>query len=289
VIIVKGSRSPLLSQHLAAETGSEIASCEIRNFPDGEKYVRVITPLRGEDVLIVSATYPDTGIVETLLLKDAVQRWAPGRVRLLIPYYGYQRQDKLFREGEAVSAEVIARLLDDGFAEIMTVDLHAEGVARYFRRTKIVNFVASTEIAKHFRQRHIDVVISPDGGSRAVEFAKRAAAELDCEYDYFLKERIDSTTVRLYPKKMDVSGKHILVLDDIIATGSSMIAAVGRLKELGASEIYAGCTHGLFTDGALSKLRAISAEVVSTDTIETEASAVSVAPVVSEHIFHNHA
>lgn len=285
MIIVRGSSSALLSEHLAAESGWALASSELKRFPDGESYVRVISPLEGEDVLVVSATFPDSNIIETLLLHDAVSRKKPASVRLLVPYYGYQRQDKLFKDGESVSAEVIAGVLDNRFDEIMTVDLHAEGVSKYIRNTKTKNFVASPQIAKHFRRKEIDTVISPDGGLRAVEYAKIAAKELGCDYDYFLKERIDSATVKLYPKKVDVKDRNVLIVDDIIATGGSMLAAIRRLKELGAKHIYAGCTHGLFTDNALAKLKGVADEVISTDTIESEASAVSIAPLVSEHLF----
>ena len=284
VIVVRGSSSRLLSEHLAVEAGWELASTELKRFPDGESYVRVISPLEKKDVVIVSATFPDSNIIETLLLHDAVVRRKPNSVRLLVPYYGYQRQDKLFKEGESVSAEVIAGILDNRFDEILTVDLHAEGVSKYIRNTKTKNFVASPQIAKYFRKRKIDIVISPDGGLRAVEYAKIAAKEIGCDYDYFLKERIDSTNVKLYPKKVDVKDKTVLIVDDIIATGGSMIAAIKRLKELGAKHIFAGCTHGLFTGNALPKLRELADEVISTDTIETEASAVSVAPLILEHL-----
>ena len=275
----------MLTAHLAAETGSEIASTEIRSFPDGEKYVRILTPVIKQDVIIVSATYPDSSIIETLLIFDAVRRGRPNSVRLLVPYYGYQRQDKLFREGESIGAEVVAGMLDGKFEEIITVDLHAEGVSNYFRKTKIRNFVASPLIARYYNKAEIDIVISPDGGLRAVEYAKLAAAQIGCEYDYFLKERIDSDHVRLYPKNVDVSKKSVLIVDDIIATGGSMVAAMKRLSELGASAIYAGCTHGQFTNNALPKLREYAKEIISTDTIESEASKVSVAAIVSEHLF----
>lgn len=285
MIIVHGSGSGLLSEHLAAETGWELAASELKRFPDGESYVRVISPLEDTDVLIVSATFPDGNIIETLFLHDAVVRRRPASMRLLIPYYGYQRQDKLFKEGESVSAEVIAGILDNKFDEIMTVDLHAEGVAKYIRHTKTKNLIASPQLAKYFRRRKVDIVISPDGGLRAVEYAKLAARELGCEYDYFMKERIDSVTVKLYPKKLDVKDKTVLVLDDIIATGGSMVAAVARLRELGAKRILAGCTHGLFTGNALGRLRELAEEVIATDTIESDASAVSIAPLVAEHLY----
>ena len=285
MIIVGGSSSKMLTAHLAAETGSSVASTEIRCFPDGEKYVRILTPIVKQDVIIVSATYPDSCIIETLLLFDAVRRGKPASIRLLVPYYGYQRQDKLFREGESIGAEVVADMLDGKFDEIITIDLHAEGVSNYFRKTKIRNFVASPLIARFYNKSGIDTVISPDGGLRAVEYAKRAAHQLGCEYDYFLKERIDANNVKLYPKNVDVSKKSVLIVDDIIATGSSMIAAMKRLSELGASAIYAGCTHGQFMSNALPRLREHAKEIISTDTIESEASKVSVAAIVSEHLF----
>ncbi len=286
MIVVGGSSNKMLSASLATETGSAEASVELKCFPDGEKYVRILTPVVKQDVLIVSATYPDSNIIETLLLLDAVTRGKPNSVSLLIPYFGYQRQDKLFGEGEAIGAEVIAGLLDGKFDQIFTVDLHAQGVSNYFRKTKIRNFVASPLIARYYNKAGIDIVISPDGGLRAVEYAKQAAHQLGCEYDYFLKERIDAQNVRLYPKNVDVSKKSVLIVDDIIATGSSMAAAMKRLSELGASAIYAGCTHGQFTNNALPRLREHAKEVISTDTIESEASKISVAAIVSERLLH---
>ncbi|MEM3852296.1 MAG: ribose-phosphate diphosphokinase [Methanomassiliicoccales archaeon] len=284
MIIIQGSSNRSLSHELSQETGYPLANAEIKRFPDRECYIRILEKLEGKDVLIVSATFPDEQIVETLLIHDAVSRMNPASIRLLIPYFGYQRQDKLFKEGEAVSAQAVAGIFDGRFDEILTVDIHAEGVLNYFRRTSSRNFVASGQIARYFRNRNIDAVISPDGGVRAVDYAKEAAKVLNCEYDYFLKERIDATTVKLFPKKMDLNGKRVLVLDDIIATGGSMVAAIRRLKELYASEIYVGCTHGLFIGDAYERITGEAGEVVSTDTVETRASLVSVAPLIAGHL-----
>lgn len=284
MILLAGSTNIHLSERISAETGFHIASVENRVFPDGERYVRINEQLENKDLLFVSSTFPDSSIVELLLLHDAASRMRPSSMRLLIPYFGYQRQDKLFREGEAVSAEIMASLLDSRFDEVMTVDIHADGVLKYFKHSRSVNFVAAPEIARYFMGKGVDLVISPDGGMRAVEYAKEAASVLNCEYDYFLKERIDASTVKLYPKKMDVRGRNVLVLDDIIATGGSMIAALKRLREMGAAKVFVGCTHGLFIGNSLKTISSIAEETVSTDTIETQASAVSVSPIVSHHL-----
>jgi ribose-phosphate pyrophosphokinase len=136
-------------------------------------------------------------------------------------------------------------------------------------------------IAQYLKEKNIDFVLAPDKGAK--ERAKEAATLIDCEYDYLEKTRIDETTVKITPKKLDARGKHVAIIDDIISTGGTMANSIKELKKQGAKTVSVACTHGLFIGGAKEKLLSADCdEIISTDTIETEFSKVSAADCIAE-------
>ncbi|MDD4307911.1 MAG: ribose-phosphate diphosphokinase [Thermoplasmata archaeon] len=279
MIVVGGSASGALSRELARQTGCRMADVEIRRFPDEEGYVKVKESLKGQDAVIVQATYPDPNLVELFLLQDAVRNSGAESVTTVVPYFGYARQDKSFTEGEAVSARLMAKHISLGSDRAFTVDIHNVSVLEAFS-VPVKNLSAMPAIGRFLAENSVDAIVSPDEGSKAR--ASIAAQAAGCQWDFLQKKRIDGNTVEIKPKNLDVSGKTVAIVDDIIATGGTVIKAAEQLRSQGAKKVFAACTHGLFTGGSLPKLQAACDRVLSTDTLERPTSEISAASCIAE-------
>ena len=274
MVVVSGSNSRALAIDLAKELGWEHHSLEARRFPDSEGYIRIpeksIEAVRKEPVVLVSNTFPDAGIVETLLLLEALRDVREGRTENLkaigpqsmdsvgcgvivaIPYFGYSRQDKRFRPGEAISAKAIGRLLAAHCDGIVVFDLHAPAALNGMP-IPVAFTSAMPEIARHLQQTvNPDFILSPDKG--AIDRASAVAEAINLPFSYLEKTRIDAHTIIHKAKDLQVDGKIVAIVDDMIATGGTICKAADALRSQGAIEIHAACTHGLFTGGAIARL-----------------------------------
>jgi len=272
--IVAGSSSPMLAKNIARLMNMELADVSIKRFPDGECYVKFNEKI--EHAVVVQNTYPDENLVELFIIQDALKRMN-AKVDIVIPYYGYGRQDKVFEEGEAISAEKMAKLIEMDANHVILINPHKEHILKFFDiEAEICDGVPA--IAEYFKEK-VDAVIAPDKG--ALHMAEKASSIIGCDYDHFEKTRISGSEVRMEVKNMDVEGKRILILDDIISTGGTMAKAVELLKKQGASKIYAACVHGLFIGNADERIIQAGCDgLVATDTIESSYSMVSVAEEV---------
>ena len=299
--VLSGASGAGIAEKLAPLLDMEHVSLESRRFPDGEAYVRVppesIEAIRSESVVLVSNTVPDSGIMQTLLLLGAIrdvrkgnlsslkEEWSgnsedvgPG-VFLAIPYYGYARQDKRFSPGESVSAKVVTEVIS-GFCDgIAILDLHAPEVLEDMEVP--IEFVSSMpEIAENLQSCvSPDFILSPDKG--AISRATEVAGLIGCEFSYLEKTRIDPHTIEHTPKDLDVSGKIVAIVDDMISTGGTICRASDALRRQGATEVHAACTHGLFTGGALSRLANHVDGVYTTASLPNPRASVSAAPALA--------
>jgi ribose-phosphate pyrophosphokinase len=282
MIVIGGSSSRKLADDLAKELGTGLLQATSKRFPDGECYVRLETEEMDREVVIVQNSHPDDMLVELLFLQDAAARLGAERITNVIPYFGYARQDKLFNKGEAVSAEVMAEHIEMKANKVITVDIHGAETLDWFNKAKGVDVHATSCIASFFSNSGIDLVLAPDEG--AAERAEGVAKILGCDWDHLVKTRLSGTEVKMAPKRLDVKGRRVLIVDDIISTGGTIEAATKQLRSLGAKRVVAVCTHGLFMMGALERLRKCCDNVLSTNTLENEVSEISVAPVIAKAI-----
>jgi ribose-phosphate pyrophosphokinase len=312
--VLSGASGAGIAEKLAPILDMEHVALESRRFPDGEAYVRIppesIESVRSESVVLVSNTFPDSGIMQTLLLLGAIRdvrkgdlsslkgEWSgdtedvgPG-VFLAIPYYGYARQDKRFSAGESISAKIVTEVVSRYCDGIAILDLHSPEVLEGMDVP--IEFVSSMpEIAEKLQNGiSPDFILSPDKG--AISRATEVAGLIGCDFSYLEKTRIDAHTIEHTPKDLDVSGKVVAIVDDMISTGGTICRASDALKRQGATEVHAACTHGLFTGGALSRLANHVDGVYTTDSLPNPRASVSAAPALArglsrlmEKVAHN--
>ena len=302
--VVSGSNSGELAAALAADLGWEHHPLEARRFPDSEGYVRIpshsIDAVRSEPVVIVATTFPDSGIVEALLMLEAVHDVRSGDLKnlkgegpeilapagpgifLAVPYFGYSRQDKRFQGGEVVSAALIVKLLAQHLDGLIVLDLHAPAVLEGLETP--VAFVSSMpEIADHL-QREVspDFILSPDKG--AIERASHVAEAIGCRFSYLEKTRIDAHTIVHKAKDLDVDGAIVTIVDDMIATGGTICRASEALISQGAAEVHAACAHGLFTGGAISRLDEYVNGVHAANSLQNPRAVISGGPALARGV-----
>lgn len=280
MIIVGGSSSRDLAKELAAILQCTYVQAATTRFPDGECYTRIDQKELDDDVVIVQNTYPDGNIIEMFLLQGAVRRLGAKTITLVIPYFGYARQDRIFKPGEPESAKVMTRHLGLDCDRVITVDIHKEAVLDHFE-CPTEDLKAADAIADYFRDKEIDLVLAPDMG--AIERAKALAGKLGLPYDHLTKVRLSGSEVRMEPAEMDCEGKSVLIVDDMISTGGTIIAAAHALRQAGASAVSVACTHGVFVDNAIERLTGSSLDtILCCNTLENELSHISVAPIIAE-------
>lgn len=280
--ILGGTSAKNVAEQLSHRLQQPLLHTTYKRFPDDEFYIRLLDNITGHDVLIVQTAYPDPKIIELLLMQEAVHDAGAKKITVVMPYFGYSRQDKKFEEGEAISARAIAQHISIHADCVITVDPHKEHILNFFS-VPAYSCSAVRSLAKYLMEKHVDFVLAPDKGAK--ERAKNAASLIGCEYDYLEKTRIDGTTVKITPKNLDAHGKHVAIIDDIISTGGTMAQSIRELKKQGAKSVVVSCTHGLFIGGAKEKLRSADCdEIISTDTIQTEFSKVSAADCIADII-----
>jgi len=267
--IFSGGASLQLAEKIAAYLNMEVGSLERVRFADGEIWIKYNQNIRGTDVFLVQSLYPPAeNILELLFMIDAAKRASARRVTAVIPYYGYARQDRKDQPRVAISSRVIADLLTTiGANRVLTMDLHVDQIQGFFS-IPLDHLYASYVFLDYYRKKNIQdlVVASPDIG--AVKMASAYAKRLDAKLVVIDKRRPKPNEAFVQTVIGEVKGKNVLIADDLIDTGGSMVNAAAALKERGALNIYACCSHPLFSADAVERIdNSVIKELAVTDTI----------------------
>ena len=264
------------SVDLAAEVCRKLeiplGKIKVEHFADGEILVEPQESVRGRNVFIIQSTCnPVTErLMEVLICIDACKRASAGSINIIMPYYGYARQDRKAKPRQPITSKLVANLLQVAGADrILTFDLHAAQIQGYFD-IPIDDLTAVPMIGQYFKEKNFDkeelVVVSPDHGG--VTRARRLADILDAQIAIIDKRRPKPNMDEAQNVIGDVEGKNCIVIDDICDTAGSLVAGCQILKDHGAKDIYTGITHGVFSRDALDKIeRSTIKEMVITDTI----------------------
>ncbi len=286
--VIPGPASMELGEKIAELTGYGKVAVASRVFPDGESYIRLEGNVQGEHVAIVQTTSApqDTRLMQLVFLASAAKRNGAAKVTAIVPYMAYARQDKIFLQGETISIEAIAAMLKAaGIDQLITVNVHSEPALKLFMfPAKTISAIPL--LAEYFVKKGIKkaFALSPDKG--AMYIAQQAQTVLGGEVGHLQKQRDRYTGQTTQTAQgLDVKGKSVIIFDDIISTGGTIVGAAKILKEQGAAHVYTACVHGLLIGDAEKRiLNAGVEEIVATDSVPSKNSKVTLAPLIAEEL-----
>jgi ribose-phosphate pyrophosphokinase len=274
--VISTEKSQVLAARLAKDIKTTVVDVTYSRFPDGEQYLR--TGSIDEEMVIIGTVTDDRSLVQLMLLVDACEG---ATNHLVLPYMAYARQDKRFRPGEPVSSRAVARVLSHGVSEVITVNIHEKEVLRFFS-VPARNLSLAKDIGSYIMTLQLDnpLILAPDEGAMA--FAEQVASAGGWESDHLEKTRLSGVEVKMAPRELSAESRSVVIVDDIISTGSTIATAAGMLYQQGAKDVSAACVHGVFTGGAYVRLIAAGIrDVVCSDTIERGCSRISAADQIT--------
>lgn len=256
--ILAGNSNRVLAEAVAKELGIPLSDAEVGKFSDGEISITLPQTVRGKDVFIIQSTSApvNDNLMELLIMIDACKRASAGRITAVMPYFGYARQDRKARPRDPITAKLVADILASAGADrVMTMDLHAAQIQGFFD-IPVDHLYGAPLLAKYYKKKMDEnwVVVSPDVGSvgRARNFASRVNASIAIVD----KRRPKANAIEIMNVIGDVKGKTCLMVDDMIDTAGTICQGAEALVKNGAKEVYACCTHGVFSGPAMERITA---------------------------------
>ena len=297
-IFALNSNRPL-AEKIAAAVGVELGKCTVKQFSDGEIQVNIEESIRGAHVYIIQSTSSpvNDNLMELLIMIDALKRASAKTINVVMPYYGYARQDRKARSREPITAKLVADLMQtSGITRVVTVDLHAGQIQGFFN-VPVDHLQGASTIAKYIKTKNMDdlIVVSPDLGG--VTRARDLADRIDAPIAIIEKRRPEPGVAKVMNLIGNVEGKNCIVIDDIVDTAGSLVEGAKALKEFGAKSVTAAVTHAVLTDPACERIANSNIkELIVTNTIDLpkehqlpNITTLSMAPLLGEaimRIFH---
>jgi len=296
--LFSGSAHPVLAERVAEYLGIPLGQIDRRRFSDGEYWVKYPENIRGKDVFLVQPTHPPADhLLELLIMVDAARRASAARITAVMPYFGYARQDRKDQPRVAITARLIANLLEAATVErVLTMDLHTAQLQGFFN-IPVDHLYSSAIFTEYFRRLAADdlVIVSPDVGGIAL--ARSYARRLGAGLAFIDKRRVQHNEAEIMNIIGEVEGKTALIIDDIVDTAGTICKAAGKLCELGCTKIFAACTHPILSGPAVERIAAAKFEqFIVSDTVPLHQAAqdsglfrvISVADIFGEAIKRIH-
>ena len=296
--IFAGNSNKALAENICRNLRIGLSDCSIDTFSDGETWVKIKENVRGEDVFVVQSTsYPaNENIMELLILIDAMKRASASRITALLPYFGYARQDRKDQPRVPITAKLVANLIARaGANRVLTIDLHAGQIQGFFD-IPLDHLFAVNVFVEYFERMKLDklTIVSPDVGG--IKMARAYAKRLNASLAIVDKRRIDDESTEVMNIMGEVSGRNVVIVDDIVATAGSLVEAAQAVKNAGALDIYAAVSHAVLCGPAIERVKySPIKKLLTTDTIkldETKADekieVISIAPLLAEAIKRIH-
>ncbi|MBN2120743.1 MAG: ribose-phosphate pyrophosphokinase [Candidatus Omnitrophica bacterium] len=299
ISIFTGNAHPHLASSIAKHLGAKISGALVSRFSDNEIRVKIKENVRGKDVFLIQPTSPpvNENLMELLIMIDAIRRASAKRITAVIPYFGYARQDRKDQPRVPITAKLVANLLANaGVDRVLTLDLHAGQIQGFFDipldHLYSINAFVDFFLKKKFKDKL--VIVSPDVGG--IKMARAYAKRLKAGLAIVDKRRNSPESTEVVHILGEVKDKIAILVDDIVATGSSLIEATKSLKNAGTKEIYAAVTHGVLSGNAVEKLnKSYLKQLVVTDSVplpkekkSPKVRVVSIAPLMAEAIKRIH-
>ena len=268
--IFSGNSNIALAQKIADGLGVPLGEAQVNKFREGEISININESVRGADTYIVQSTCDpvNDNLMELLIMIDALKRASAGRITAVIPYYGYARQDRKAKSRDPITAKLVADLIEAAGADrVLTMDLHANQIQGYFD-IPVDHLLGGPILVDYFAKKQIEnlVVVSPDHGS--VKRVRAVAEKLDIPMAIVDKRRPKANISEVMNIIGDVKDKNILLIDDMIDTAGTLVNAAEAIRKMGGKEIYASCTHPVFSGPAIQRLKdSCIKEIVILDTI----------------------
>ncbi len=287
IMMVSGRANRSFAEGIAKRLNVYMGKVDIVNFSDGEIFVKYDENVRGKDLFIVQPTYPSAdNLMELLILIDAAKRSSAARITAVIPYFGYARQDRKDQPRVPITAKLVANLLTTaGVDRILTMDLHSPQIQGFFD-IPLDHLYSSAVLTDYWRDilRKDAVVVSPDMGG--VKLARAYAKRLETEFAIIDKRRPKANSVEMMNIIGDVKDRDVLMIDDMIDTAGTLTQAAATLKEHGARDIYAACTHPILSGAAIEKImKSPIKKITATDTIPLRQTCEKIEVVSVTHVF----
>ena len=296
--IFSGTANLSLAKNIAKSLGVPLGDILVTRFSEGETRIKINEDVRGRDIFLVQPTCPpvNDNVIELLIMLDAFRRASARRVTTVLPYYGYARQDRKDQPRVPITAKLMANIITvAGTNRVLTMDLHAQQIQGFFD-IPVDHLYAYPVLSGYFRKKNLKdlTVVSPDVGG--IKMARAYAKGLGADLAIVDKRRTGPNEVEAMNLIGEVKNRTVLIPDDIIATGSSLVEAVNALVKFGAGDIYACCTHAILSGNAVQKLqKSALKEIVVTDTIPLppekrvdKIKVLTVAPLLGEAILRIH-
>jgi len=285
-IVVGGSNSQKLAQHVARRIKARYSALSVDHFPDGELRVRFTDEVKGMHVVIIDSLMPQPNetLMELVFAIHTAKGLGASKVTAVAPYLAYMRQDKRFHPGECISAHVMAKLLSAA-DHVIAIDPHLHRIRKLQQifACKATSLTADPVFADYIHKTHPKaIIIGPDWESS--QWAKAIADRIRQESIILSKKRYSATKVRtiIHGDPKHFKGRDVVIVDDIISTGNTMIEPIKQLKKFGAKKITCITVHGVFTKSALQRLKKLGAHVISTNTIQNPVSKIDIAPLIAD-------